>query len=63
MTQHTIASDTKYEDSYVALKSFNDNTVVAFGDQPGKVREAAIEAGVNEPVLMYVPRHDREYIY
>ena len=53
----------KYEGKYVALKSFTDNTVLAFGKKPQKVLEAALETGIEEPVIVYIPRRDTNYIY
>jgi hypothetical protein len=53
----------KYEGKYVALKSFTDNTIVAFGDKPEKVLKSAIKTGIKEPVVIYVPARQTTYIY
>lgn len=56
------ADEKKYEGKYVAFRSFDDDTVVASGRDPKKVRDADLHAGVKEPVLVYIPK-DKTYIY
>jgi len=63
MDPRALVNDEKYEGHYVALKSFTDNTVVAFGDKPKKVINEAIKAGVAEPVIVYIPEHDVACLY
>jgi hypothetical protein len=63
MAHHIIANDRKYEGGYVAMASFDDETIVAFGRRPKEVMEKAIKAGAKEPVIVYVPRRDRAAIY
>jgi hypothetical protein len=63
MDARVLVNEEKYEGQYVALKSFTDSTVLAFGDDPLKVMDVAKEAGVTEPVVVYIPKHDVTYIY
>ena len=53
----------KYYDKYVAMPSFNDNTIVAYDKDPAKVITKAKELGHKKPVIMYVQNPDTTYIY
>ena len=37
------------------MQSFDDNAVVASGDDPAKVMAAAVKKGVAAPVITYIP--------
>lgn len=63
MTEHVLVAEDKYDGKYVALRSFADGEVVASGDDPVKVMEAAREQGVASPVLFFVPEHDMTFVY
>lgn len=62
MYKHPVESE-KYEGKYIALKSFEDKMVVAYGNKPQKVMQAALDTGAKRPVIVYVPKHDRICIY
>jgi hypothetical protein len=47
----------------VALKSFEDNTVVAHGTIPKEVMEEASSKGYPEAVIVFVPENDMAYVY
>ena len=53
----------EYAGKYVALKSRDDDTVVAYGTEPKRVHEEAIQKGSKNPVLLFVPEKDSVYIY
>ena len=58
MKGRTIIRDggRSYSGQYVATASFNNNTVVAAGKNPDKVRESAAKQGYEKPVIIYVPK-------
>jgi ribosomal protein L14E/L6E/L27E len=58
MANQVLVCGRKYEGKYVALRSFDDNTVLACGKKPAVVmRKASKDAGsdVADPVLVFVP--------
>ena len=63
MDDDTLVDDDKYEGKYVAFASFDDRTVVAFGDDPMEVHQTARNAGYEDPVLVYIHCHDIVYTY
>lgn len=48
---------------YVVMRSFEDMTVVAHGDDLGDVLAEADKAGIKEPVLAFPHDPDKKYIY
>ena len=67
MDPRVLVTEQKYEGKYVALRSFTDNTIVAYGKRPHKVINKAVQKGVAEPVIVFVPKpipkHDIACIY
>ncbi len=53
----------KYYDKYVAMASFNDRRVIAYGENPSKVVEEARKKGIGSPVIFYVPNPKTIQIY
>ena len=53
----------KYNGKYVALKSFNENTVVASGLDPKAVISRANKKGITEPVIVYVPQENEIHVF
>ena len=49
-----LVQDKKYGGQYVAMPSFNDRTVVAFGSNRTEVRHIAKEQGYEHPVIVHV---------
>jgi len=47
----------------VALRSFKDREVIAHGNKLEAVVARARKAGVNDPVVVYVPRIGQNTIY
>ena len=62
MEPRRLVDEKKYEGKYVALRSFDDKTILAFGRDPKKVMGSALGTGAKEPVLVYVPK-EKTYIY
>jgi hypothetical protein len=63
MTPHPHASrfivgDRKYEGQYVALRSFNDRTVLASGTDRADVRQQARLAGCPSPLIQFIPKDE-----
>lgn len=59
----TLISETKYSGRYVAVKGFNDNTVVGDGKDPQEAYDKALKRGVVDPVILFVPLKDMVQIY
>ena len=53
----------KYNGRYVAMKSFDDYTIVGVGDDPEAALKDAKSKGCKEPVLLYVPEKELVHIY
>ena len=47
----------------MALKSFEDSTVIGCGDSPKKAYDEAQRKGYKEPVITYIPTKDMVQIY
>ncbi|MBM4025941.1 MAG: hypothetical protein FJ280_11130 [Planctomycetes bacterium] len=62
-TEFELIVDKQYQGKFVALRSMTDRTVVAWGDNPSEVGNLAVEKGVAEPIVFYVPEDDVPYIY
>ena len=60
---YTLISERKYNGRYVAVKDFNDGTVVGDGKSPEEAYSRAKEKGFNEPVILFVPEKDMVQIY
>ena len=59
----TLVKDSGYEGRYVALKSFEDSTVISDGTTPQEAYDKAVEKGCGRPVLVFVPLKDMVQIY
>jgi hypothetical protein len=55
MPTQVLVRDEKYRGQYVALKSFDDNTVVGSGKTPLSALKKARASGVQDPVIVFVP--------
>jgi hypothetical protein len=63
MDNETLVTDKEYEGQYVALASFLDNTVLAWGDDPEEVSKQAHASGAEDPVIVYIPESGVTCIY
>jgi hypothetical protein len=50
-------------DTIVATRSVADPTVVAHGRSIRAVLKRAVQAGVKDPVLVFVPRQNVRYVF
>ncbi len=58
-----LINSNEYGGRYVAVKSFEDNTVVGVGDDPERALKDAERRGFKNPVLLFVPEKDIVQIY
>ncbi len=61
--EQTLIRERKYNGRYVAIKDFNDNVVIADGENPNDVYELAVKKGYPDPVILYIPLKDMVHIY
>jgi len=61
--EQTLITERKYNGRYVAIKDFNDGTVISDGESPQEAYKKAIEKGFGEPVILFVPLKDMVQIY
>lgn len=61
--ENVVLHTNEYDGKYVALKSFEDYTVVGAGDDPQSALNDAKAKGFEDPVLFYVTETDKVYIY
>lgn len=53
----------EFNGRYVAMKSFDDNTIVGVGDNPEEALKDAERKGFKNPILLYIPEKDLVHIY
>ena len=58
-----LVNTNEYDGRYVAMKSFDDRTVVGVGDDPEAAIKDALRKGYEDPVIIYVPEKDMVHIY
>ena len=63
MKGRTIIHGKQYSGCFVATASFDDNKVVAHGDDPNKVRSKAEEKGHPKAVVVYLPKKGTVNLY
>lgn len=61
--ENPLIKTNDYDVRYVALRSFEDHTVVGVGDDPETDLEDARANGIDAPVLLYVERAGSVQIY
>ena len=61
--ENLLVNTNEYNGRYVALKSFEDHSVVGVGDDPESALQDARAKGVEDPVLVYIPAADTVQIY
>ncbi len=59
----TLINSSDYNGKYVAMKDFNDHTVVADGINPQEAYEKAAKKGLKNPVITFVPLKGMVQIY
>jgi hypothetical protein len=61
--EKVLINTDKYNGCYVAMKSFDDHTIVGVGDDPESALKDAKLKGYKEPVLLYIPEKELVHIY
>lgn len=61
--EKVLVTTDEYNGRYVALKSFDDNTIVGVGDNPEEALKDAARKGFKNPILLYIPEKDLVHIY
>jgi hypothetical protein len=61
--ENLLVNTNEYNGRYVALKSFEDHSVVGIGDDPESALKDARAKGVKDPVLVYITATDTSQIY
>ncbi len=61
--EKVMVSTDEYNGRYVAMKSFDDHTIVGVGDDPESALKNAKSKGYKEPVLLYIPEKELVHIY
>ena len=62
MTNNVLIEKGNYDGEYVAIRSLDDNTVIAHGKDPAEVLKESAKKGYPGPVLFFVPEKDATYI-
>ncbi len=58
-----LVNTNEYNGRYVAMKSFDDNTIIGVGKNPQKALKDAEKNGFKDPVILYVPEENVIHIY
>jgi hypothetical protein len=58
-----LVTTNEYNGRYVAMKSFDDNSIVGVGDDPERALKDAEAKGFKDAVLLYIPEEDVVHIY
>ncbi|MBU1006250.1 MAG: hypothetical protein KKH08_01490 [Candidatus Omnitrophica bacterium] len=61
--EQILIKENKYNGTYVAIKDFDDNTVIANGKDPKEVYDKAVGKGHSDPVILFIPAKDMVQIY
>ena len=61
--EKVLVNTEEFNGRYVALRNFDDNTVVGVGDDPDAALREAKAKGYESPVLLFVPEKDVVHIY
>ncbi len=59
----TLIKNNDLAGKYVAMKSFEDATVIGSGDSPKEAYDEAQREGYKEPVITFIPVKDMVQIY
>lgn len=61
--EKVLVTTDEFNGRYVAMKSFNDNTIVGVGDDPEEALRDAEAKGFKNSILLYIPEKDIVHIY
>ena len=60
---NTLVKGERYGGRFVALKSFDDQTIIVEGKDPKETLDKATQKGFKTPVIVYVPVKDMVQIF
>jgi hypothetical protein len=60
--EKVLVNSDQYNGCYVAMKSFDDCTVVGVGEDPETAVKEALSKGFDNPVLLYIPEKEIVHI-
>jgi len=61
--EKVLVKTDEYNSRYVAMKSFDDHSIVGVGDDPEVAIKDAKSKGYKNPVLLYIPEKELVHIY
>ncbi len=61
--EKVLVTTEEFNGRYVAMKNFDDSTIVGVGDDPENALKDAESKGYKNPVLLYIPDKDLVHIY
>jgi hypothetical protein len=61
--ERVLVKTDEYNGRYVAMKSFDDPTIVGVGDDPDTALKDAVSKGYSDPVFLYIPEKEIVHIY
>lgn len=61
--EKVLVTSNEFNGRYVAMKTFEDNTIVGVGDNPEEALKDAEGKGFKDPVILYIPEEDVVHIY
>lgn len=61
--EKVLVNSDEYNGCYVAMRSFEDHTIIGVGDDPETAMKDALSKGYQDPVLLYIPEKDVVHIY
>jgi len=61
--EKVLVNTNEYNGRYVAMKGFDDNTIIGVGKNPQKALKDAEQKGFKDPVILYVPEENVIHIY
>ena len=61
--ENILLTTDHFDGCYVILRSFQDKTIIASGQNPSDLFEKAKKMGVENPAIIYVPERDVVSIY
>lgn len=61
--EKVLVNSDEYNGRYVAMRSFEDHTIIGVGDDPETAMKDALSKGYKDPVLLYIPEKDVVHIY
>ena len=61
--ERVLVRNKKYIGKYVAMKDFDNRTVVGYGNNPTEALKSAARKGYKAPVIVFVPEKATIHIY